>query len=130
MQHLLMEALQLRLAQLRTQDLIVELLWKRRQQVSTNQTVRACSCDGVGLEVLTHGEAELQHMHGSFLLQEVHETKEEVLLLPDLPQLQLQHLDGGRETDRCEGQTAWRRGAFSCGSTHRRLLVADFCVFL
>lgn len=41
---------------------------------------------------LTDGEAELQHMHGSFLLQEVHETKEEILLLPDLFQLQLQHL--------------------------------------
>lgn len=40
----------------------------------------------------TDGEAELQHMHGSFLLQEVHETKEEILLLPDLFQLQLQHL--------------------------------------
>lgn len=48
--------------------------------------------------VLTHSEAELQHMHGSFLLQEVHEAKEEVLLLPDLLQLQLQHLHDRRKT--------------------------------
>lgn len=48
--------------------------------------------------VLTHSEAELQHMHGSFLLQEVHEAKEEVLLLPDLLQLQLQHLHDPKKT--------------------------------
>lgn len=49
--------------------------------------------------VLTHGEAELQHVHGSFLLQEVHEAKEEVLLLPDLLQLQLQHLQQEEEEE-------------------------------
>lgn len=47
--------------------------------------------------LLTHSEAELQHVHGSFLLQEVHEAKEEILLFPDLLQLQLQHLHDQRE---------------------------------
>lgn len=47
---------------------------------------------------LTHSEAELQHVHSSLLLQEVHETKEEILLFPDLLQLQLQHLHVQRET--------------------------------
>ncbi len=47
---------------------------------------------------LTHSQQELQHVHGSFLLQEVHETKEEILLLPDLLQLQLQHLHNQRQT--------------------------------
>lgn len=42
--------------------------------------------------LLTHGEAALQNVNGSFLLQEVHETKEEILLLPDVLQLQLQNL--------------------------------------
>lgn len=44
------------------------------------------------VEVLTHGQAELQHVQGSFLLQEGHEAEEEVLLGSDLLQLQLQHL--------------------------------------
>lgn len=48
--------------------------------------------------LLTYSEAELQHVHSSFLLQEVHETKEEILLLPDLLQLQLQHLHSQKDT--------------------------------
>ena len=40
----------------------------------------------------TDSEAELQNVDGPLLLQEVHEAKQEVLLLPDLLQLQLQHL--------------------------------------
>lgn len=51
-------------------------------------------CEGRGL---THSEAELQHVHSSFLLQEVHKAEEEVLLLPDLLQIQLQHLEGVEE---------------------------------
>lgn len=51
------------------------------------------------MEVLTHGQAELQHVHGPFLLQEGHEAKEEVLLGSDLLQLQLQHL---REEEQIE----------------------------
>lgn len=56
--------------------------------------VRDCDASDVlgAVGALTHGQAELQHVHGSFLLQEVHEAKEEVLLGSDLLQLQLQHL--------------------------------------
>ena len=46
--------------------------------------------------VLTHSEAELKNLHGPLLLQEVHEAEEQVLLLPDLLQLQLQHLGNHR----------------------------------
>lgn len=49
------------------------------------------------MDGLTHSQEELQHMHSSFLLQEVHEAKEEILLLPDLLQLQLQHLNNQRK---------------------------------
>lgn len=64
---------------------------------------------------LTHGQAELQHVHGSFLLQEVDEAKEEVLLGSDLLQLQLQHLraDGNHQRaslkDRDGGEITHRR---------------------
>lgn len=40
----------------------------------------------------TNREAELEHVDGPFLLQEVHEAEEKVLLLSDFLQLQLQHL--------------------------------------
>lgn len=39
--------------------------------------------------IRTDCEAKLEHVHGPFLLQEVHVTKEEVLLLSDFLQLQL-----------------------------------------
>lgn len=42
--------------------------------------------------MLTNCEAELEHVDGSFLLKEVHETKKKVLLFSDFFQLQLQHL--------------------------------------
>lgn len=51
-----------------------------------------CAASVAHSSFLTHSEAELQHVNGSFLLQEVHEAKEEILLLPDILQLQLQHL--------------------------------------
>lgn len=50
-----------------------------------------------GRRVLTHSEAELQNVHGSFLLKEVHEAKEKILLIPDGLQLQLQHLQENEE---------------------------------
>lgn len=40
----------------------------------------------------TNSEAELEHVDGPFLFQEIHETEEKVLLLPDFLQLQLQNL--------------------------------------
>lgn len=88
--HLRVQTLQLGVAQLWTQDPVVELLWRRPRTWS----VQHCNASEVlsMMGVLTHGQAELQHMHGSFLLQEVHEAKEEVLLASDLLQLQLQHL--------------------------------------
>lgn len=43
-------------------------------------------------DTLTDGEAELKHMDSPFLLQEVHETEEKVLLFSDFLQLQFQHL--------------------------------------
>lgn len=43
-------------------------------------------------DTLTDCKAELEHMDSPFLLQEVHKTEEEVLLLSDFLQLQLQHL--------------------------------------
>lgn len=33
---------------------------------------------------LTNSEAKLQHMNSPFLLEEVHEAKQQVLLLPNL----------------------------------------------
>lgn len=45
-----------------------------------------------GQSLLTHSEAELENVHGPLLLEEVHEAEEQILLLPDLLQLQLQHL--------------------------------------
>lgn len=44
----------------------------------------------------TDREAELEHVDGPFLLQEVHEAEEKVLLFSDFLQLQLQHLLGER----------------------------------
>lgn len=63
---------------------------------------------------LTHSETELQHMHSSFLLQEVHKAEEEVLLLPDLLQIQLQHLEeeeeeGQMEKEKEQGEEKIRR---------------------
>lgn len=43
-------------------------------------------------DTLTDGKAELKHMDSPFLLQEVHETEEKVLLFSDFLQLQFQHL--------------------------------------
>lgn len=47
--------------------------------------------------LLTHSEAELQHVDGALLLEEVHEAEQQVLLLSDLLQLQLQHLKQGQK---------------------------------
>lgn len=90
MLHLCVQTLQLGVAQVWTQDPVVELLWRRPR----SWLVQCCNASDVLsiVGVLTHGQAELQHVHGSFLLQEVHEAKEEVLLGSDLLQLQLQHL--------------------------------------
>lgn len=44
------------------------------------------------MHVLTHSQAELQDVYRSFLLQETHKTKQQILLLSDLLQIQLQHL--------------------------------------
>ena len=43
-------------------------------------------------DTLTDCEAELKHVDSPFLLQEVHETEEQVLLFSDFLQFQLQHL--------------------------------------
>lgn len=53
-------------------------------------------CEGRGL---THSEAELQHVYSTFLLQEVHKAEEEVLLLPDLLQIQLEHLEEKKQME-------------------------------
>lgn len=50
-------------------------------------------------DVLTDCQAELKHMDGPFLLQEVHETEQKVLLFSDFLQFQLQHL---KKEDRVE----------------------------
>lgn len=72
---------------------------------------------------LTHSEAELQHVHGSFLLQEVHETKEEILLAPDLLQLQLQHLHVQRKMsslqERFETTPKLNKEINTCKMIHR-----------
>lgn len=44
------------------------------------------------MHVLTHSQAELQDMYRSFLLQETHETEQQILLLSNLLQIQLQNL--------------------------------------
>lgn len=44
---------------------------------------------GMVRDTLTDCKAKLEHMDSPFLLQEVHETKEEVLLFSDFLQLQL-----------------------------------------
>lgn len=43
-------------------------------------------------DALTDCQAELEHMDGPFLLQEVHKTEQKVLLFSDFLQFQLQHL--------------------------------------
>lgn len=47
-------------------------------------------------DMLTHCKAELEHMDSPFLLQEVHETEEKVLLFSDFFQFKLQHLNRGQ----------------------------------
>ena len=49
----------------------------------------------------TDSEAELQNVDGPLLLQEVHEAEQEVLLLPDLLELQLQDLHAHAQARQC-----------------------------
>lgn len=46
----------------------------------------------------TNCETELEHVDSSFLFEEVHETKEEILLFSDFLQLKLQHLMDEKQT--------------------------------
>ncbi len=71
-------------------NILVHILVTETHIFPSDYLLMRLSC--IEMHVLTHSQAELQHMHRSFLLQETHKTKQQILLLSDLLQIQLQHL--------------------------------------
>lgn len=78
--------------------------------------------------LLTDCQAELEHVDCPFLLQEVHEAEQKVLLFSDFLQFQLQHLMKGEGADLARSN----QGSLGTGSsnTHRWLFAASVRVLL